>query len=137
MAGGLLSGKYRRGQQGPEGSRHFGGWAEPPIHNEDKLYDTIDVLVGISKAHEVSAAQVALAYLLGRPGVTSLVIGARTEEQLADNLAAANLKLTPEERQRLDQVSAPVLLYPYWHQAKTAKERLSPADLTLLGPYLQ
>lgn len=136
LAGGLLSGKYRRGQEGPEGSRHFGGWGEPPIHNEDKLYDTIDVVVEISKAHGVSAAQVALAYLLGRPGVTSIVIGARTEAQLADNLAAANLKLTPEERQRLDQVSAPVLLYPYWHQANTAKERLSPADLTLLGPYI-
>jgi diketogulonate reductase-like aldo/keto reductase len=68
--------------------------------------------------------------------VTSLIIGARTETQLADNLAAANLKLTSEERQRLDQVSAPVLLYPYWHQAQNAKERLSPADLTLLGPYI-
>jgi aryl-alcohol dehydrogenase-like predicted oxidoreductase len=136
LAGGLLSGKYRRGQEGPEGSRHFGGWGEPPIYNEEKLYDTIDVLVEVSKAHEVSAAQVALAYMLGRPGVTSLVIGARTQEQLADNLAAANLKLTPEERQRLDQVSAPVLLYPYWHQARNAKERLSPADLTLLGPYI-
>ena len=68
--------------------------------------------------------------------MTSLVIGARTEDQLADNLAAANLTLTSEERQRLDAVSAPVLLYPYWHQAKTAKERLSPADLSLLGPHL-
>jgi aryl-alcohol dehydrogenase-like predicted oxidoreductase len=136
LAGGLLSGKYCRGQEGPEGARHVGGWVEPPIYNEDKLYDTVDALVEISKAHQVSAAQVALAYLLGRPGVTSLVIGARTETQLADNLAAANLKLTPEERQRLDQVSAPVLLYPYWHQAKNAKERLSPADLTLLGPYI-
>jgi len=136
LAGGLLSGKYRRTQQGPEGARHFGGWAEPPIYNEDKLYDTIEALIEVSRAHQVSAAQVALAYLLGRPGVTSLVIGARTETQLADNLAAAHLKLTTEERQRLDQVSAPVLLYPYWHQARNAKERLSPADLTLLGPYI-
>ena len=136
LAGGLLSGKYRR-QQGPEGGRHVGGWHEPPIHNEDKLYDTIDVLVEVSKAHQVSAAQVALAYLLGRPGVASLVIGARTEEQLADNLAAATLKLTPEERQRRDQVSAQGLLYPYWHQAQNAKERLSPADLALLGPHIR
>jgi aryl-alcohol dehydrogenase-like predicted oxidoreductase len=51
LAGGLLSGKYRRSEQGPEGARHFGGWAEPPIYNEDKLYDTIDALVEVSNAH--------------------------------------------------------------------------------------
>jgi diketogulonate reductase-like aldo/keto reductase len=79
---------------------------------------------------------VALAWLLGRPGVTSLVIGARTEEQFADNLAAADLVLTAEERDRLDAVSRLPLLYPYWHQAATASDRLSPADLTLIGPHL-
>jgi diketogulonate reductase-like aldo/keto reductase len=84
----------------------------------------------------VSAARVALAYLLAKPAVTSLVVGARTSEQLADNLAAADLELSPADIERLDKVSAPVLLYPYWHQAKTARDRLSPADLTLLGPYL-
>ena len=84
----------------------------------------------------MSAAQVALAWLLGRPGVTSLIVGARTDEQLADNLKAAGLKLTPEERARLDEVSAPPLLYPYWHQARAASDRLSAADLSLLGPHL-
>jgi aryl-alcohol dehydrogenase-like predicted oxidoreductase len=84
----------------------------------------------------VSAAQVALAYTLGKPAVTSLVVGARTTEQLADNLAAASLSLSGAEREQLDKVSAPPLIYPYWHQAKTASDRLSPADLTLLGPYL-
>ncbi len=136
LAGGLLSGKYRRGQQAPAGSRHLTEWDEPPVYDEDRLYDTIEVLVGIGADHGVSAAQVALAWLLGRPAVTSLVIGARTTEQLADNLAAADLVLTDEERARLDKVSAPPLLYPYWHQAKTARDRLSPADLTLLGPHL-
>jgi aryl-alcohol dehydrogenase-like predicted oxidoreductase len=136
LAGGLLSGKYRRGKQSPEGSRHFNNWGEPPIHNEQQLYEIIDILVEIGEARKVSAAQVALAYLLGRPGVTSLVIGARTDAQLADNLAAANLVLTPEQRAGLDSASSPVLLYPYWHQAKTAKERLSPADLSLLRPFI-
>jgi aryl-alcohol dehydrogenase-like predicted oxidoreductase len=136
LAGGLLSGKYRRSQKTPEGTRHFNNWGEPPIHDEEQLYDVIDLLVELGETHKASAAQVALAYLLGRPGVTSLIIGARTEEQLADNLAAANVRLAPEERARLDKTSAPVLLYPYWHQAKTAKERLSPADLSLLGPYI-
>ena len=68
--------------------------------------------------------------------MTSLVIGARTGEQLADNLAAGDLVLGDDERRRLDEVSAVKLLYPYWHQAKTARDRLSPADLTLLGPHL-
>jgi aryl-alcohol dehydrogenase-like predicted oxidoreductase len=136
LAGGLLSGKYRRGQQAPDGSRHLNNWGEPPIHDEDQLYNIIDVLVDIAGARKVSAAQVALAYMLGRPGVTSLVVGARTEVQLKDNLAAANVTLSPEETSRLDTASLPRLLYPYWHQAKTAKERLSAADLALLQPYL-
>jgi diketogulonate reductase-like aldo/keto reductase len=68
--------------------------------------------------------------------VSSVVIGARTDEQLADNLAAADLQLADDERARLDEISAPPLLYPYWHQAKTASERLSDADLALLGPHV-
>jgi aryl-alcohol dehydrogenase-like predicted oxidoreductase len=137
LAGGLLSGKYRRGQKTPEGSRHLNNWDEPPIHNEEQLYNIIELLVELGETHKVPAAQIALAYLLGRPGVTSLIVGARTEEQLAGNLAAANVKLAPEERARLDKASAPVLLYPYWHQARFAKERLSAADLSLLGPHIQ
>jgi aryl-alcohol dehydrogenase-like predicted oxidoreductase len=136
LAGGLLSGKYRRGQQPPAGSRQLTDWNEPPVYDQETLYDTVEVLVSIGADRGVSAAQVALAYVLGRPAVTSVVIGARTSEQLADNLAAADLSLTQEERAKLDEVSRPPLLYPYWHQAKTARDRLSPADLTLLGPYL-
>jgi len=136
LAGGLLSGKYRRGEEGPAGSRQLSGWEEPPVRDEDALFDIVDVLVEIGEAHGVSAAQVALAWTLGRPGVASLVIGARTDEQLEDNLAAAELQLSADERDRLDRVSAPPLLYPYWHQAKTASDRLGTADLSLLGPHL-
>jgi len=136
LAGGLLSGKYRRGQQPPEGSRGLTDWNEPPVYDADGLYDIIEVLVKIAEQRGVSAAQVALAYTLAKPAVTSLVIGARTDEQLADNLAAADLTLSDDERSQLDAASAPPLLYPYWHQAKTARDRLSPADLTLLAPHL-
>jgi aryl-alcohol dehydrogenase-like predicted oxidoreductase len=136
LAGGLLSGKYRRGQDAPEGSRGLTEWNEPPVRDEEALYDIVDALVAIGEGHGVSAAQVALAWVLGRPGVASLIVGARTEEQLADNLAAAELELSDEERERLDAISAPPLLYPYWHQAKTASDRLSPADLTLLAPHV-
>ena len=136
LAGGLLSGKYRRNHQAPVGSRHLSDWGEPPVYDPEGLYDLVEILIGIAEQHEVSAAQVALAWTLGRPGVTSLVVGARTGDQLADNLEAASLRLTDEERARLDAASAPPLIYPYWHQAKTARDRLSPADLTLLGPHL-
>jgi aryl-alcohol dehydrogenase-like predicted oxidoreductase len=136
LAGGLLSGKYRRGQDKPEGSRHLTDWNEPPVHDEDQLYDIVDVLVEIGEARGVSAAQVALAWTLGRPGIATVVVGARTEEQLADNLGAVDLTLEDDERARLDEVSAPRLMYPYWHQAKSASERLSDADLTLLGAHI-
>ena len=136
IAGGLLSGKYRRGVEAPAGSRHLGEWSEPPVHDEDKLYDTIETLVAIGEGRGVSAAQIALAYIMGKPAVTSLVVGARTEEQLSDNLAAAELTLTADEVAKLDDVSAQPLQYPYWHHANTSSDRLSPADLTLLGRHL-
>jgi aryl-alcohol dehydrogenase-like predicted oxidoreductase len=135
LAGGLLSGKYRRDRDASEG-RHVAGWDEPPVYDTDKLCDTVDVLVEIADGRGVSAARVALAWLLGRPGVASVIVGARTDEQLADNLKAAELELSEEERRRLDEVSALPLIYPFWHQAKTASDRLGLADLSLLGPHV-
>ena len=136
LAGGLLSGKYRRNQAAPGDTRLSAGWKEPPIADENKLWDIVDELVAIAEARKVSPAQVALAWLLGRPAVTTVIIGGRTEAQIANNLDAANVKLTAEERARLDKVSLPTLLYPYWHQAQTANDRLGPADLALIGPRL-
>ncbi len=135
IAGGLLSGKHRRGAKA-DGTRFTAGWTEPPIRDEDRLWKIVDVLVDIAKERNVSGAQVALAWTLGRPGITSVIIGGRTEEQFADNLKACDLKLTGEERKRLDDISLPPLIYPYWHQRNTASERLGPADLALLQPYL-
>ena len=137
LAGGLLSGKHRKNQKAPAGTRQLAGWDEPPIRDEERLWRIVDTLVEVGKAHNVSAAQVALAWLLGRPAVTSVIIGGRTEAQISDNLAAAGLSLSAEERQRLDEVSAPPILYPYWHQLRTASDRFGPADLSLLGPSLK
>jgi aryl-alcohol dehydrogenase-like predicted oxidoreductase len=136
LAGGLLSGKYRRGQPHPPGSRHLTDWGEPPIRDEGRLYAIVEELVAIGAERGVAPAVVALAWLLGRPGVATLVVGARSEAQLDANLAAAELELSAEEAARLERVSALPLIYPYWHQAKTARDRLGPADLALLGPYL-
>ena len=136
LAGGLLSGKFRRGQKWPEGTRALSDWGEPPVRDQERLYDTIEVLVEIAEGHGVSAARVALAWLLGRPGVVSLIVGARTDEQLEDNLAAAELKLSDDERARLEEVSRPALIYPHWHQARTASDRLGAGDRALLDPFL-
>lgn len=136
LAGGLLSGKYRRGEPAPEGSRHASEWDEPPVYDEERLYDTIDVVVEIASGYGVSPARVALAWLLGRPGITTVIVGARSDEQLADNLAAAELELSDEDSTRLEEVSRPPLLYPFWHQRNTAADRLSVADLSLIAPQL-
>ncbi|MGB7755371.1 MAG: aldo/keto reductase [Salinisphaera sp.] len=131
LAGGLLSGKYRRDAEKPEGTRFSEGWQEPPISDEKRLFDIIETMVKVGDAHGVSAAQVALSWILTRPGVTTAVIGARKEHQLDDNLAAANLELSDDEIAAIEKVSRPVLLYPYWHQRQTASDRLGPADQVL------
>lgn len=137
LAGGLLSGKYRRGKPQPEGTRQAAQWNEPPVRDTEALYDIVEALLSVAQAHGASASQVALAWLLTRPGIASVIIGARTDEQLADNLRAADLKLTPDDIERLERVSRPPLIYPYWHQKATASDRLSPPDLALIGPHLK
>jgi aryl-alcohol dehydrogenase-like predicted oxidoreductase len=134
LGGALLTGRWRRDARPPEGTRRMRGWPDPPIYDEERLWATIDVLMEIAQERGCAVPQIALAYLLEKPGVTSLIIGARTDAQLAENLAAADLVLTPDEMRRLDDVSAPPLPYPYWWQAKY-DERLGEADLALLGRY--
>ena len=135
LAGGLLSGKYRRGLSAPEGSRHAGGHSEPPVYDWEKLYDIIDVVVSVAEEHGVTGAQVALAWLLQRPGVTSVIVGGRNEEQFRDNLAAAELKLSEHQVRRLDEVSRPTLIYPYWHQNRSVFDRMGAADLAFHAGY--
>ena len=130
IAGGLLSGKFRRNAS-PEQSRHLSGWSEPPIRDQERLWRIVDALVEVGEAHGVSAAQVGLAWTASKPGVASLVVGARTEAQLKDNLASAGLKLTAAELTKLEDVSRLPLLYPYWHQYNSVSDRLGPADLAL------
>lgn len=136
LAGGLLTGKFRRGEEHPSGTRHEKEQREPPIRDWERLYDIVEVIVDIAKTRGVSGAQVSLAWTLGRPGVASVVVGGRNREQFADSIGATALTLDPVERRRLDAASKLPLLYPYWHQVFTATDRLSPADLALLAPYI-
>ena len=136
LAGGWLTGKYRSHEPMPQDTRFALNFSEPPIRDEIQLYNIVDVLLNLAEAREVTAAQIAIAWLLERPGVTSVVLGARNETQLAENLLASNITLSQDERAKLDAVSATKLPYPYWYQAKWAKDRLSAADMALLAPYV-
>lgn len=139
LAGGLLSGKYSRGKDGqidgPAGSRQMTEWSEPPIDYPDRLFATIEVLKSTANERQASVAQVALAWVLSRKTVSSVIIGARNRSQLEDNLNSANVTLTESELAELEKVSRPPLPYPYWHQRDTVSSRLSEADKVLLSSY--
>lgn len=122
LAGGFLSGKFRRNSQGPEGSRRA-SFDFPPV-NKERAYDIIEVMDGIAQAHNASVARVALAWLLHQPHVTTIIIGAKTPEQLEDNLAASSLKLTPEQLAALNTASVLPLEYPGWMVARQSEDRV-------------
>lgn len=126
LQGGLLSGKFRRGQAKPAESR-LNTLDAPGTIDQERLYKIVDALEEIANNRGVSIAQVALNWVTRKPGVDTVVIGARNEQQLADNLAAATWTLTDAEVERLDEVSAVPLSYPYWHQQKFAGDRNPPA----------
>jgi aryl-alcohol dehydrogenase-like predicted oxidoreductase len=135
LAGGLLSGKYRRNQPAPAGSRHAQAFTEPPVPDENRLYDIVEEIVAIAQELGATPAQVALAYTLSRPGVTTLVIGARRPDQLMDNLASADLILSDDDLVRIERVSRPVVPYPHWHQLAWDLPRLGTAERPFLEPY--
>ena len=122
LQGGLLSGKFRRGQAKPSESR-LNTLDAPGTFDPERLYKIVDCLADIGAQRGVSIPQVALNWVMRKPGVDTVIIGARTEQQLRDNLAAANWSLTDAEVERLDEVSALPLPYPYWHQQKFAGDR--------------
>ena len=112
LAGGFLSGKFTRDNQGSEENRRR-SFDFPPL-NKEKAYEIIDVMAEIGAAHNASVAQVALSWIKERPGVTSVIIGVKKEEQLRDNLAAIDLQLAPDESKRLEELSALSPEYPGW-----------------------
>jgi aryl-alcohol dehydrogenase-like predicted oxidoreductase len=114
---GRLTGKIRRGQPLPQTSRlHKTGEMGPPIE-DDYLYKVVDALAAVGAEVDKTVPQVALNWLLQRPTVSSVIIGARNEEQLRQNLGAVGWSLTPDQVARLDEASARPPAYPYWHQA--------------------
>lgn len=126
LAGGLLSGKYSRENQKPAGSRrsHF----DFPLVDKERAWRILDAIAPIAKAHNCSAARVSLAWLLSKKVVTSIIIGAKRLDQLQDNLAAVELKLSDEELRTLDEVSTLPPEYPGWMLPVQGHDRLGVPD---------
>jgi aryl-alcohol dehydrogenase-like predicted oxidoreductase len=118
LVGGKLGGKYRRNHPLPQNSRVAQGGSPVPdaVTNEEVLYNTVAVMDEIAAETGKTVAQVALNWLLQRPTVSSIIIGARNEEQLQQNLAAVGWNLTAEQVEKLDKASEQPPIYPYWHQ---------------------
>ena len=126
LAGGLLSGKYSRTNQKPADSRRTE--FDFPIVDKERTWKILDVMAPIAKAHECSPARVSLAWLLAKPVVSSVIIGAKRHDQLEDNLAAVKLTLTQDELRRLDEVSALPPEYPGWMLQFQGADRLEVVD---------
>ena len=126
---GRLTGKIRRGQPMPAVTRLQSKIAadKGPQVPQEYLYQVVDCLDAVAKEAGKTIAQIALNWLLQRPSVATLIIGARNEEQLRQNIGATGWKLTPAQIARLDAASAVPLTYPYWHQRGTFLERNPPA----------
>ncbi len=123
LGGGFLTGKYRRGKPRPEAARRSDPTNQFLQFDEEKGFDIIDELEKTAHNHNATISQSALNYLLRKPGVTSVIIGARNKEQLADNVNAVNWEMTGEEVARLDQLSKPPRAYPYWMLERLSQDR--------------
>ena len=127
LHGGFLSGKYRKGNPWPAGTRFKSlENTEPWPVEPEKLFDIIDELATIAKAHNATVSQTALNYLLQKSGINSLIIGVRTAEQLEENIKTTEWEITPEEVARLDRVSEPTRRYPYYVYNPIKEQPASP-----------
>jgi aryl-alcohol dehydrogenase-like predicted oxidoreductase len=126
LGGGMLSGKIGRNRPAPKGSRvaTLGGFGpEPP---EEQLYRIVEALEAVARETERTVSQVALSWVLHRPTVATVIIGARDEAQLRANVGAVDVKLTADQMKRLDEASARPPIYPYWHQREIFGARNPP-----------
>jgi aryl-alcohol dehydrogenase-like predicted oxidoreductase len=124
LAGGILSGKFARDASGPEGARRS-NFDFPPV-NKDLAFDLVEAMREIGAKYGASPARIALAWVLTRPFVTTVITGVKTLDQLNDNLAAADLVLEPEDVRRLDELSALKPEYPGWMVERQNDPRRNP-----------
>ncbi|HEY3295711.1 MAG TPA: aldo/keto reductase [bacterium] len=126
LAGGFLTGKYQRGERGPQGARRAKEEQNFIPIDYDKGFPIVDELRRIAESHKATPAQAALNYLLRKPGVSSVIIGANKTEQLEDNLKAVEWTMTDEEVARLDDLSKPYRPYPHWMHDIVRHDRTVP-----------
>ncbi len=124
LAGGLLSGKFSPDGKGPEGARRAS--FDFPVVDKARAFNVVDAMRPIAQRHQASVAQVALAWLLSRPQVSTVIMGAKTPGQLTDNLGASGLELTAEDLQALEDVSRLPPEYPGWMLAMQGQYRAKP-----------
>ena len=123
LGGGFLTGKYRRGKERPNNARRTDPENQFLQYDEEKGFDIIDELEKIAKNHDATIAQAALNYLLRKPAVSSVIIGARNKEQLAEDLKTSDWEMTPEEVAGLDEISILPRAYPYWMLNRLIQDR--------------
>jgi aryl-alcohol dehydrogenase-like predicted oxidoreductase len=134
LAMGSLTGKYHRNNPEVEDARQTElGWTGARVADRENLYDMVDVLSEIASGKGVTIPQVVLSWVMDRPFVSSVVVGARTVEQWRDSLGALDVTLTDDEMKRIEAVRPPPMMYPFWHQSDLASDRLSAADEDIIS----
>ena len=123
LGGGFLTGKYRRGKPRPEKARRTDTTGQFLQFDEERGFDIVDELEKIANNHNATITQTALNYLLRKPGVSSVIIGAKSKEQLSDNMKTSDWELTQDEVAKLDELSKPPRVYPNWMLAVTVQGR--------------
>ena len=123
LGGGFLTGKYRRGKPRPEGARRTNPTDQFLQFDEEKGFEIVDELGKTARNHGATITQAALNYLLRKSGVASVIIGVRNKEQLSDNLKTVDWEMTSEEIARLDALSKPPRVYPYWMLERMVQDR--------------
>jgi aryl-alcohol dehydrogenase-like predicted oxidoreductase len=130
---GVLTGKVTRGHDAPPDTRQgAASWREPWVMDGERLHRVVDALREVAAEHDATISQVAIAWVKDRPHVGPVVIGARTEAQLRENLAAGSLTLTPAQHDRIEAVARPAPIYPFWHRAANAMGRASESEVGYL-----
>jgi aryl-alcohol dehydrogenase-like predicted oxidoreductase len=134
---GLLNGKIGRNKTAPENTRQGGGWPEPWVQDEERLYKVMDTLEEVASNHNASVPQIAYTWTKDRPNVGPIVIAARNEQQLKENIDSFDIQLTQDEHNLIESAARPAPLYPNWHRAMSSFEKGSPAEMPYLEGYKQ
>ena len=132
---GLLTGKFTRNKKLELDTRQGDGWPETYIKNLDLFYNLVDLLQDVASKHKATVPQVVLAWLRDRPNVDSIVLTARTKEQLHENIASYNLKLTDDDISQINDLTALEPIYPLWHRARNSLDKSSNAEKVYLDAY--